>query len=74
MNQSIATVGAPALSAWRLRIALLFFMVGVLGPVAGLLIRWMDVPGGSARALSRLLRIGRTSYRARSARLAPSLA
>ena len=35
MNHSIATVGAPAPSAWRLRIALPCFVVGVLGPVLG---------------------------------------
>ena len=61
MNQSIATAGAPAVSAWRLRIALLFFVVGVLGPVVGLLIRWLDVPEGSDRSdriLSRLLLFG----------------
>ena len=58
MNQSIATVGAPAPSAWRLRIALLFFVVGVLGPVLGLLIRWLNVPEGPARALLRLLLFG----------------
>ena len=46
MNQSIAPAGAPAASAWRLRIALLFFVVGVLGPVLGLLIRWLNVPEG----------------------------
>ena len=58
MNQSIATVGAPAPSAWRLRIALLFFVVGVLGPVLGLLIRWLNVPEGPDRVVSRLLLFG----------------
>ena len=58
MNQSIATVGAPAPSAWRLRIALLFFVVGVLAPVLGLLSRWLNVSEGPDRVLSRLLLFG----------------